>query len=42
MAWDFDDPAAVEGSDEQRLEAYRRTREEILKRIRYFVLTDRD
>ncbi len=34
MAWDFDDPAIVDGDEEHWLEAYRRTREEVLKRIR--------
>ena len=38
LHWDFDDPAATEGTDEQRLGAFRRIRDEIDARIRAFVL----
>jgi arsenate reductase len=38
LHWEFDDPAAVEGTDEQRLGAFRRIRDEIDARIRAFVL----
>ena len=31
--WSFDDPAAVEGSPEQRLAAFRRTRDELRERF---------
>jgi arsenate reductase len=32
--WPFNDPAAVEGSEEKRLEAFRRVRDEIAARLR--------
>ena len=32
--WGFDDPAAVEGGDDERLAAFRRVREEIAARLR--------
>ena len=35
--WDIDDPSAVDGTDEERLDAFRRARDEILDRIRAFV-----
>ncbi len=34
LHWSFDDPAAATGSDEERLDAYRRVRDEIGARIR--------
>ena len=37
LHWPFEDPAAVEGSDEQRLAAFRRIRDQILDRIREFL-----
>lgn len=37
MTWHFDDPA----SDADRTNGLRRLRDEILNRIRYFILTDR-
>ena len=37
MHWGLDDPAEVEGSDEQKLEAFRRTRTEVATRLRPFV-----
>jgi arsenate reductase len=37
MHWGLDDPAEVEGTDEQKLEAFRRTRMEIATRLRPFV-----
>jgi len=33
LHWSFEDPAAVEGTDEQRLEAFRRVRDRIHRRI---------
>ncbi len=33
LHWPFDDPAAVEGSDEQKLNAFRAIRDEIQKKI---------
>lgn len=36
LHWRFDDPAAAEGSDEERLAVYRRVRDEIAGRIREF------
>jgi len=32
--WSFEDPAAVEGSQEQRLSAFRRVRDELRERLR--------
>ena len=37
LAWDFDDPAAVEGDHEVRLAAFRRVRDELLGRLRLFI-----
>jgi arsenate reductase len=37
MFWPFDDPAAAQGTEEQRLEAFRRVRDEIDARIRDWV-----
>lgn len=34
MSWPFDDPAALEGSDEDRLEGFRETRDQISARLR--------
>lgn len=36
LHWRFDDPAAAEGTDEQRLAVYRRVRDEIASRVREF------
>jgi arsenate reductase len=35
--WSFDDPAAVEGSYEERLDAFKRIRDEIRARLTQFV-----
>lgn len=35
--WSFDDPAVVEGDDDIKLRAFRRTRDEIRHRLRLFV-----
>ena len=35
--WSFDDPAAVEGSEEERLAAFRRVRDQIAGRFREFL-----
>jgi len=35
--WSFDDPAAVKGSDEERLSAFRTIRDQIFKRLERFV-----
>jgi arsenate reductase len=35
--WGFDDPAAATGSDEERLEVFRRVRDEIAARVDEFV-----
>ena len=35
--WSFRDPAAAEGSEEERLQVFRRVRDEILTRVRLFV-----
>jgi arsenate reductase (thioredoxin) len=37
LHWGLEDPAEVEGSDEQRLETFRRTRQELTQRLRPFV-----
>ena len=37
LHWGLDDPAEVEGTDEQKLEAFRRTRTEVATRLRPFV-----
>jgi arsenate reductase len=36
LHWSFDDPAAVEGPEQERLEVFRRTRDEIAAKIREF------
>jgi arsenate reductase len=38
--WGFDDPAEAEGSREQQLKVFERVREEIMGRLRLFVLAD--
>jgi arsenate reductase len=35
--WSFDDPAAVEGDEAAQLTEFRRVREQILHRLRFFV-----
>ena len=37
LHWDFDDPAAVDGADADRLAAFRRIRDEIDREIQAFV-----
>jgi arsenate reductase len=37
LHWSLEDPAEVEGTDEQKLEAFRRTRTEASARVRPFV-----
>jgi arsenate reductase len=37
LHWGLDDPAEVEGTDEQKLEAFRRTRIEVATRMRPFI-----
>jgi arsenate reductase (thioredoxin) len=37
--WSFDDPAAAESDDELRLAVFRKVRDEILQRLRWFVDT---
>jgi arsenate reductase len=39
--WAIDDPAAVQGSDEQRHQAYRNAREALRQRINLFLLANR-
>jgi arsenate reductase len=34
--WSFEDPAAVEGSEEQRISAFRRIRDQIHEKVRAF------
>ncbi|MBI3696804.1 MAG: arsenate reductase ArsC [Acidobacteria bacterium] len=38
LHWSFDDPAAAEGSREERLAVFRRVRDEITDQMRRFVL----
>ena len=38
LHWSFDDPASAEGSEEERLEVFRRVRDEIVSEIRAFVV----
>jgi thioredoxin type arsenate reductase len=38
--WGFDDPAEVVGSEEDRLRAFRRVRDELRQRIRLFLLAN--
>lgn len=37
LHWSFEDPAAVQGSEESRLSAFRRIRDQIRDRVRTFV-----
>jgi len=37
LHWSFEDPAAVEGTDAQRLDAFRRVRDLLAARIRQFL-----
>ena len=39
--WSFDDPAAVEGSEGERLSVFRRVRDEIRERLMQFVRDDK-
>jgi arsenate reductase len=41
LHWSFEDPAALEGSDEQRRAAFRKVRDEIRARISGFLSTTR-
>jgi arsenate reductase len=36
--WGFDDPAEAQGTDEERLQVFRRVRDEIRDRLRMFIL----
>jgi arsenate reductase (thioredoxin) len=38
LHWSFDDPASAEGSEEKRLEVFRRVRDEIVSSVREFVV----
>lgn len=40
--WNFDDPAAARGSDEERLAVFRRVRDEIAGQVRRFVSEARE
>lgn len=39
LRWSFDDPSAVSGTDEERLIAFRRVRDELASRVREFIAT---
>jgi arsenate reductase len=41
LHWDLEDPASVEGTEEERLEAFRRSRDEIETMVRDFIATVR-
>jgi arsenate reductase len=40
--WGFDDPAEARGSGEEQLKVFERVREEIMGRLRLFVLANKD
>jgi arsenate reductase len=40
--WGFDDPAEVQGDSDRQLAAFRNVRDEILRRLRLFVESNRD
>jgi arsenate reductase len=42
LHWSLDDPSTFEGTDEERLDAFRRTRMELSERVLGFVNTARD
>lgn len=42
LHWRFDDPAAAQGTDEEKLEAFRRIRDEIAKDVHEFIASTRD
>ncbi len=42
LHWSFDDPAALEGSDEQKLAKFREVRELIEKQIKVFLVEQKD
>jgi arsenate reductase len=37
LNWGFDDPAEAEGSEDQKLEVFRRVRDEIQQRVRLLI-----
>ena len=37
LSWAFDDPAAVEGSEEEKLQKFREVRDQVAKRIRLWL-----
>jgi arsenate reductase len=39
LHWSFDDPSRAEGTDEERLQTFRRVRDQLLERIRAWVAT---
>jgi arsenate reductase len=42
LHWDLEDPAAVEGTDAEKLDAFRRTRSEIAERLTPFIAEARE
>ncbi len=40
--WSFNDPAAVNGGEEERLSAFRSVRDEIFERLKEFVADEKD
>lgn len=42
LSWPFEDPAQVEGTEEERLDAFRRVRDAIDERIRYWLQDELD
>ena len=41
LHWSFEDPAAVKGSDEQRMDAFRKIRDQLHQRITVFLEQER-
>jgi arsenate reductase len=41
LRWSFDDPSAATGTEEERLEVFRRVRDELATRIRSFIAAER-
>jgi len=38
--WDLEDPAEAEGSESEKLEVFRKVRDEIKRRIRRFIFSE--
>lgn len=42
LHWSFEDPAAVQGTEQERLAAFRRIRDQIHQRVKSFVASQKD